>query len=200
MPVGDEDYGGVSAAPPVALGRFHDPLDLGLGQVLPPAQLGVGTPPRHDCSFYGGWRDQPEARLSGTALQAKAPKRPATIEGAWEAQASPWVSQPLEPLSGTGANNASLWTVSLHRAAGRALPLRGRCLQHFRQPHLGHVREGHPEQRADAIVDGLDVRDSRIQNCPPRWNGAKIFKICRCSATFLYVASGRCLCADELRA
>jgi type I site-specific restriction-modification system R (restriction) subunit len=51
-----------------------------------------------------------------------------------------------------------------------------------------------------AIVDGLDVRDSRIHNCPPRWNGAKIFKICRCSATFLHVASGRCLCADELRA
>jgi hypothetical protein len=94
-----------------------------------------------------------EARLLGTALQAKARKRPATIEGAWEAQASPWVSQPLEPLSGTGANNASLRTVSLDRAAGRALPLRGRCLQHFRQPHLGHVREGHPEQRADTLCD-----------------------------------------------
>ena len=53
------------------------------------------------------------------------------------------------PLSGIGTNNASLRAVSLHRAAGRALPLQGRCLQHFRQPHLGYVREGHPEQRAD---------------------------------------------------
>ena len=60
---------------------------------------------------------------------------------------------------GIGTNNASLRAVSLHRAAGRALPLQGRCLQHFRQPHLGHVREGHPEQRADTLCDrGRDER------------------------------------------
>jgi len=46
VPVGDEDHGGVAEAPSVALGRFHEPLDLGLGEVLPPPQLGVGTPRR----------------------------------------------------------------------------------------------------------------------------------------------------------
>ena len=36
-----------------------------------------------------------EARLLGTALQGKATLATCP-EGAWEAQASPWVSQPLE--------------------------------------------------------------------------------------------------------
>jgi hypothetical protein len=31
VPVGDEDHGGIPVAPPVALRRFHEPLDLGLG-------------------------------------------------------------------------------------------------------------------------------------------------------------------------
>jgi putative SOS response-associated peptidase YedK len=26
--------------------------------------------------------------------------------------------------------------------------------------------------RRYAIVDGMNVRDSRVRNCPPRWNGA----------------------------
>jgi hypothetical protein len=34
----------VPMAPSVALLRFHEPLDLGLGEVLPPPQLGVGRP------------------------------------------------------------------------------------------------------------------------------------------------------------
>jgi putative SOS response-associated peptidase YedK len=36
------------------------------------------------------------------------------------------------------------------------------------------VWEGHPEQRAlrYAIVDGINVRDSRVHNYPPRWNAA----------------------------
>jgi len=43
--------------------------------------------------------------------------------------------------------------------------LQGRCLQHFRQPHLGHVREGHPEQRADTLCHrGRDERAR--QPCP----------------------------------
>jgi len=41
VPVCDKDHGRVPVAPPVALGRFHKPFDLGLGEVLPPAQLGV---------------------------------------------------------------------------------------------------------------------------------------------------------------
>ena len=38
----------------------------------------------------------------------------------------------------------------------------------------GDVREGHPEQRPirSGIVDGMNVRDSRIHNYPPRWNAA----------------------------
>jgi SOS response associated peptidase (SRAP) len=38
-----------------------------------------------------------------------------------------------------------------------------------------YVREDYPEQHTDryAIVDGMvDVRDSRVHNYPPRWNGA----------------------------
>jgi hypothetical protein len=51
VPVGDKDHGGVSAAPPIALGSFHEPLDLGLGEVLPPPQLGVGTPRRRPATL-----------------------------------------------------------------------------------------------------------------------------------------------------
>ena len=60
VPVGHKDHRGVPVAPAVALGRVHQPLDLGLGQVLAGAQLGVGEALRGNCSFYGGWRDQLE--------------------------------------------------------------------------------------------------------------------------------------------
>ncbi len=42
VPVGHQDHGGVPVAPAVSLGGFHQPLDLGLGQVLAGAQVGVG--------------------------------------------------------------------------------------------------------------------------------------------------------------
>jgi len=35
VPVGDEDHGRVPVAPAVALGRLHEPLDLGLGEAFP---------------------------------------------------------------------------------------------------------------------------------------------------------------------
>ena len=45
------------------LAAVHQPLDLGLGQVLAGAQVGVGEPLGRNCSFYGGWRDQLEVRF-----------------------------------------------------------------------------------------------------------------------------------------
>ena len=63
VPVGHQDHGGVPVAPAVALGGVHQPLDLGLGQVLAGAQVGVGRALGGDCSIYGGWRDQLEVRL-----------------------------------------------------------------------------------------------------------------------------------------
>ena len=44
-------------------GGFQQALDLGLGQMLAGPQLGIGAPPRGNCSFYGGWRDQLEVRF-----------------------------------------------------------------------------------------------------------------------------------------
>ena len=58
MPVGHEDHAGVPVAVAVALRLVDQPLDLGLGQMLAGAQVGVGTPRWGNCSFYGGWRDQ----------------------------------------------------------------------------------------------------------------------------------------------
>jgi hypothetical protein len=67
---------------------------------------------------------------------------------------------------GIGTDNDSL----------RAVPHRPRSLSlALPPPHCGDVRKGHPEQRADTrygIVDGMNVRDSRVHNYPPRWNGA----------------------------
>ena len=41
MTVSHEDHGGVAVAPAVAVGSFHQPLDLGLSQVFAGAQIGV---------------------------------------------------------------------------------------------------------------------------------------------------------------
>jgi hypothetical protein len=51
VPVSHEDHSGVPVAPSVPLGRFHEPLDLGLGEVLPPSKFGMGTPRGRNCSF-----------------------------------------------------------------------------------------------------------------------------------------------------
>src|SRR4029078_6260664 len=66
MPIGHKDHRRIPMAPAVALGRVHQPLDLGLGQVLARAQLAVRWPFGGDCSIYGGWRDQPEVPLGHT--------------------------------------------------------------------------------------------------------------------------------------
>ena len=64
MPESDKDHGGVTMAVPVLPGRSHQRLDLMLSQVFPAAQVGVFPPPRHDCSIFGSWGDQPQARIS----------------------------------------------------------------------------------------------------------------------------------------
>jgi hypothetical protein len=63
MPVGHEDHRGVPVTPSVSFGRVHQPLNLGLGEVLASAQVAVGRPSRANCSLYGGWRDQSEVPL-----------------------------------------------------------------------------------------------------------------------------------------
>ena len=71
VPIGHEHHRGVPVTPTVSRGGFHQPLDLGLGQVLAGAQVGVGRPRGPDCSVYGGWRDQPEVPF-GHAFRAPA--------------------------------------------------------------------------------------------------------------------------------
>ena len=41
-------------------------------------------------------------------------------------------------------------------------------------PYPHYVWEGYPKQRTASIfiVDGMNVRDSRVHNYPPRWNAA----------------------------
>src|SRR5262245_22620361 len=58
VPVGHYDHRGVAVSPTVLPGRRHQPLDLGLGQVLSGAQLAVGGTLGGNCSIYGGWLDQ----------------------------------------------------------------------------------------------------------------------------------------------
>ena len=60
MSVGHEHHGGVPVAVAVARRGFHEPLDLGLGQVFPRPQVAVGSSPGRNFSIYGGWRDKLE--------------------------------------------------------------------------------------------------------------------------------------------
>ncbi len=63
MPEGHQDHGRVPEAIAVILRRLDQAFDLRLGQMLPRPQLLVGRPFRSNCSIYGGWRDQPQARF-----------------------------------------------------------------------------------------------------------------------------------------
>jgi hypothetical protein len=47
------------------------PFDLGLRQVFAGAQVGIGAAGGCDCSYFGGWRDQPEVRF-GQGLRPSA--------------------------------------------------------------------------------------------------------------------------------
>src|SRR5450631_2202140 len=63
VPEGEQDHGRVTMAMPVALGGLDHCLDLARRQVLSSPEFGVRTPPRSNCSFYFGWRDQLERRF-----------------------------------------------------------------------------------------------------------------------------------------
>ena len=64
VPEREQDHGGVAVPVTVLPRRCHERLDLVLGQVFARAQVAVLRPPRHDCSFFGGWGDQPERCIS----------------------------------------------------------------------------------------------------------------------------------------
>ena len=62
MPVGDQDHGGVAVAIAVLASCRDQPIDLGVGQVLARADLGVAAPLRWsslvNCPINGGRRHQ----------------------------------------------------------------------------------------------------------------------------------------------
>ena len=60
MPVPYKDHRGVPMSPAVLPTGSYQPLNFTLRQVLAGAEVRVGEPPGRDCSFYGGWRDQPK--------------------------------------------------------------------------------------------------------------------------------------------
>ena len=103
----------------------------------------------------------------GTALQAKAPKRPATIEGAWEAQASPWVSDPRSRY--LGDRREQRFPASRFLAPGRTAgtSLAGSLSAALPSTTFGSCAGGSSSaarQMRYAIVDGMNVRDSRVYN------------------------------------
>ena len=67
MPVGDQDHGGVAVAIAVLASCRDQPIDLGVGQVLARADLGVAAPLRWsslvNCPINGGWRHQRQMRF-----------------------------------------------------------------------------------------------------------------------------------------
>src|ERR1035437_2171075 len=63
MPVSHEDHGGVPVTVAIVLRGLDQLFNLSLGQVLSAAQLAVRLPPRGNCSFFGGWRDQLQVRF-----------------------------------------------------------------------------------------------------------------------------------------
>src|ERR1039457_2669609 len=63
MPVSHKDHGGVSVTVAIVLRGLDQLFDLGLGQVFSAAKLAVRSPPRGNCSFFGGWRDQLQVRF-----------------------------------------------------------------------------------------------------------------------------------------
>ena len=58
MTIGHQHHRGISMPPTVLPSGVHDPFNFRFRQVLAGSQVGVRRPPRRDCSFYDGWRDQ----------------------------------------------------------------------------------------------------------------------------------------------
>ena len=67
MAVGDQDHGGVAVAIAVLASCRDQPIDLGVGQVLARADLGVAAPLRWsslvNCPINGGRRHQRQMRF-----------------------------------------------------------------------------------------------------------------------------------------
>src|SRR5271169_487707 len=63
MPVRHEDHGGVTVPVAVTAGGFHQPFHLSFSQMFTGPQVPIGEPLGCNCSFYDGWRDQPQARF-----------------------------------------------------------------------------------------------------------------------------------------
>src|SRR6516164_8417689 len=65
----------VAVTPAVGLGGLDELVHLGLGQVFPGPQFGVGRAARGNCSVYGGWRYQFQARF----CHGNQPSSPTTV-------------------------------------------------------------------------------------------------------------------------
>jgi hypothetical protein len=63
MPVSHEEYGGIPVAVSIVLCGLDQLINLGFGQVFSAAEFAVGLPPRGNCSFFDGWRDQLQVRF-----------------------------------------------------------------------------------------------------------------------------------------
>jgi hypothetical protein len=63
MPVGHKHHERVAMAVAVLPDRLNQLLDFVGGEVLTGAQLRVACAPRHDCSIFSGWRNQPQVRF-----------------------------------------------------------------------------------------------------------------------------------------
>ena len=51
MSVSHKDHGGIAMTPAIAFGRLHQPLDLVLGQILPPPQVAIKRPSENEMSL-----------------------------------------------------------------------------------------------------------------------------------------------------
>src|SRR6516165_2790352 len=49
---------------PIGLGRFNESLHLGLGQIFPRSQFGIGHTPRRNSPNNSVWRHQPQIAFS----------------------------------------------------------------------------------------------------------------------------------------
>ena len=78
------------------------------------------------------------------------------------------------PLLGIGTEQRIRCGPFLHRRRGGYFPCGGRC-RSTSANHIavmcGRVVQSSAPNRY-AIVDGMNMRDSRVHNYPPRWNGA----------------------------
>ena len=127
---------------------------LRLGREAPPCILSVPNFTEARVNQFLGFRSQMShlPTISDTrapAILGTRGRKGARGEPAGESNG--WAARSHEMNTGKRPGAASV---------PRRLPAgQGCCVRCLRQPHLGHVREGHPEQRADTLCDrGRDER------------------------------------------